>query len=633
MSIYVPQTPEQFAEAIELASASELIIGKHNIATIQAPLFNALTSLYLMTYKGTMVPIEDFNDAIMTVENTTALRTFFARGEAAGYTAMVKIENEEGEEEFISVKDEKFEEYKNLGLKRYYSGRLLFSAVLPEDFYYNSGNVRVVRGILTEGPVTSKQVGASRGSMVQVLVNDYDNDTAAMFINDATNISMRFLDTVGFSVNIDDISPIDPNILSLRRIKEEARKLGIENVDKKSKDMLVKELEKANVEVPEFKPLKERLKEIWDKAVTEFEAVGPEREDIEEEEKRVDSINHIFDSYNNATAKLADEYMVPESTLRVMLTSGAKGSLMNAQRFYATAGAQKFRGSLPEANLNTGRTNIYTPRNSLNPASLGLSQKSFTEGFDPVEYLFHAIAGREGLTDTATQTAEAGEAFKALIKSLENLKVSHFGDVRDNANNIFSFAYPFSPQYMEFVSINNQSVVSAVDMKRMVEKLNAKKGFDKEGKKLTEIKYQTRVLQLTKPDITKLIDNSRKTEVKVIIKDAKGNELTEKIDYFEPIEEIKERVAAKRGVKASDLTFVYKGEILDDKKFLADYVNVMSNEEILRISYNQGTVSLFESKEVIKEGGVELKAGQSYVNPEGKVKRVFAVTAPQQRLS
>ena len=52
---------------------------------------------------------------------------------------------------------------------------------------------------------------------------------------------------------------------------------------------------------------------------------------------------------------------------------------------------------------------------------------SFHGGLSPTEFFFHAMAGREGLVDTAVKTAETGYMSRRLMKSLEDL-YSHYDD-------------------------------------------------------------------------------------------------------------------------------------------------------------------------------------------------------------
>jgi len=69
-------------------------------------------------------------------------------------------------------------------------------------------------------------------------------------------------------------------------------------------------------------------------------------------------------------------------------------------------------------------------------ASKGFVKNSYLCGLTPQEFFFHAMAGREGLIDTAVKTAETGYIQRRLIKALEDVMVKYDGTVRDSSNNI-----------------------------------------------------------------------------------------------------------------------------------------------------------------------------------------------------
>lgn len=629
MTIYVPQTPEQFAEALELASAQELIIGKHSNSVVQSPLFNAVTALYLLTKRDTLVSIETFNDALVTIQNVEALQTLYARGKAAGYYG-IAVDKETKKRyrmetpEFEAVLKEKG----MVNFDRFYSGRLLFSAILPADFSFEKGSLYIVRGIMMGGELYKGGEMVATKSLVQAIVNDYDNIVAARMIDDATRIATVYNETVGLTVGIDDITENDTETMTLKELRKVAKNAKITNYEDKTKIELIEELKEKKIPIPVVKSLKEKVDENWTKTVAALEGLGPEKEDAEEESERKEQIIKIFNDFNNATARIADEYMRPTSSLMAMYLSGAKGSLTNAQRIFATTSAQFYRGGIAENNLSAGRSSIYTPRNSTNPEAYGLSRNSFLEGFTPIGYLFHSIAGREGLTNTQTSTSEAGVAFQSLIKSLENIKVTIFGDIRDNANNVISFAVPFNPQDLQPVKIVGKDVLAVVDINRMALKINVKNGFGKNGEVIPQVPVeQQRVLKLSRPEITKLIDFSRQTSTTISIKDRSGKEYRENVSYYEPIKDIKDRITTKHGV--TDINLVYKGKALDDDKYLSDYISVPSNEDVMYIAANQGNVALNMNPNQIPS---EFKQGEdynalSYVDTEGNVRRIFKITA------
>jgi DNA-directed RNA polymerase II subunit RPB1 len=62
-------------------------------------------------------------------------------------------------------------------------------------------------------------------------------------------------------------------------------------------------------------------------------------------------------------------------------------------------------------------------------------------GLLPSEFFFHAMAGREGLIDTAVKTAETGYIQRRLIKAMEDVMVKYDGTVRNSGGQIIQFLY------------------------------------------------------------------------------------------------------------------------------------------------------------------------------------------------
>ena len=66
----------------------------------------------------------------------------------------------------------------------------------------------------------------------------------------------------------------------------------------------------------------------------------------------------------------------------------------------------------------------------------GLVMSSFVSGLNPVEFFWHASAGREALVEGATSTASSGYAMRLCMKMSEHDTCRYDGTIRDHANNI-----------------------------------------------------------------------------------------------------------------------------------------------------------------------------------------------------
>ncbi|EEB96427.1 hypothetical protein MPER_04443, partial [Moniliophthora perniciosa FA553] len=76
-------------------------------------------------------------------------------------------------------------------------------------------------------------------------------------------------------------------------------------------------------------------------------------------------------------------------------------------------------------------------RDDFSPEARGFVENSYLRGLTPQEFFFHAMAGREGLIDTAVKTAETGYIQRRLVKALEDVMVCYDGPVRHSALTTF----------------------------------------------------------------------------------------------------------------------------------------------------------------------------------------------------
>src|SRR5690606_36012968 len=91
----------------------------------------------------------------------------------------------------------------------------------------------------------------------------------------------------------------------------------------------------------------------------------------------------------------------------VMANCGSKGSYINVSQMAVCVGQQSIRGQ----RVTEGFGNRVLPHfgyGDRSPQAKGFVENSFYSGLNPFEFFFHAMAGREGLLDTAVKTAETG---------------------------------------------------------------------------------------------------------------------------------------------------------------------------------------------------------------------------------
>ena len=101
-----------------------------------------------------------------------------------------------------------------------------------------------------------------------------------------------------------------------------------------------------------------------------------------------------------------------------MARSGSKGSAINISQMTAVVGQQAVEGKRIPFGFKYRTLPHYT-KDDYSPESRGFVENSYLRGLTPTEFFFHAMAGREGLIDTAVKTAETGYIKRRIVKALE----------------------------------------------------------------------------------------------------------------------------------------------------------------------------------------------------------------------
>jgi DNA-directed RNA polymerase I subunit RPA1 len=131
----------------------------------------------------------------------------------------------------------------------------------------------------------------------------------------------------------------------------------------------------------------------------------------------------------------------PKNQMQTMTNSGAKGSKVNVNLISCNLGQQTLEGRRVPVMVSGKTLPCFKPFETSVRAG-GYIVDRFLTGIRPQEYFFHAMAGREGLIDTAVKTSRSGYLQRCLIKGMEGLKVEHDSSVRDTTDGtIVQFLY------------------------------------------------------------------------------------------------------------------------------------------------------------------------------------------------
>jgi DNA-directed RNA polymerase II subunit RPB1 len=288
-----------------------------------------------------------------------------------------------------------------------WTGKQLYSIILPPITYTQDLSKKKLKNIIIENGIL-KQGQIEKGACSNILhyiVNDYGTKEATRYLNDLQKIVSRYLIRSGFSVGISDLI-----------VHKDIKKRNEEFILKGKKDVI--ELTKK-VHLNILADLTENLDLLYDGKIAAINT------------KTVDNItNQII------------KKMPLTNRINYIVTSGSKGKEMNIQQMMCLLGQQ----TIDQQRVPLGFSNRslpHYPRFEDGIESRGFISSNFMNGLNPQEYFFHAMAGREGVIDTAVKTANSGYLQRRLVKSMEDLKVAHDFTVRSSNNDIVQFCYGY----------------------------------------------------------------------------------------------------------------------------------------------------------------------------------------------
>ena len=405
-TIHVPQDEESMAEVRSLINVKQCITNSESNRPMIGLVMDTLTGSYLLTQKDPNIDLDIWNDCMTLITSPDDLPSL----------------------------NERLRKHK----VRPFSGRALFSAVLPYDFYYSKDDVLITNGVLIQGVLKKTYLGTKAGSIIQELWKRYGRERTATFITDATWVIDRWLTNYGFSIGLTDCFPSDPKF---RQIAEE-------------------EITRARM----------LISQMGVKLTDPIEAERQER--------------HIVAELNKAretSMKRAAELLPEGNALSIMVASEAKGAKFNIGQITTMLGQQFFGGERMKPTLSGGtRCLPYFEEDDMLPEARGFCTSSFTSELGPAESFFHQFASRQGLMDTALKTAVTGYTYRRFVKAMEDLVVETDGSVRNPAGQIVQFTYGddgFDAGELQFVKFEEEDIPFFINLNQVVGQINSKYGY------------------------------------------------------------------------------------------------------------------------------------------------------------
>ncbi|KAI0757559.1 beta and beta-prime subunits of DNA dependent RNA-polymerase [Daedaleopsis nitida] len=264
--------------------------------------------------------------------------------------------------------------------------------------------ILIENGDIIYGIVEKKTVGASQGGLVHVVFREKGPEATRGLFSGLQQVVNYWLFHNGFSIGIGDT------------IADKKTMAYIKDKINEQKGKVVTIVQDAYLDKLRPQPGM-TIRESFEKMV--------ERE-----------LNLARDH----SGQYAQKHLKEDNNVKQMVVAGSKGSFINISQMSVCVGQQSVEGKRIPFGFRH-RTLPHFTKDDFSPEARGFVENSYLRGLTPQEFFFHAMAGREGLIDTAVKTAETGYIQRRLVKALEDVQVCYDGTVRNSLGDLIQFIY------------------------------------------------------------------------------------------------------------------------------------------------------------------------------------------------
>ncbi|CCM03706.1 uncharacterized protein FIBRA_05852 [Fibroporia radiculosa] len=264
--------------------------------------------------------------------------------------------------------------------------------------------MNIENGEILFGVVEKKTVGASQGGLIHITFREKGPEVTRALFSGLQQVVNYWLFHNGFSIGIGD-TIADRGTMA--HIQEQIA------------------IRKQNVTQAIDDATHDRLK------------AAPGMTIRESFESRVERELNLARDQNG---QYAQKNLKEDNNVKQMVVAGSKGSFINISQMSVCVGQQIVEGRRIPYGFRH-RTLPHFTKDDFGPEARGFVENSYLRGLTPQEFFFHAMAGREGLIDTAVKTAETGYIQRRLVKALEDVMVCYDGTVRNSLGDLIQFVY------------------------------------------------------------------------------------------------------------------------------------------------------------------------------------------------
>lgn len=281
--------------------------------------------------------------------------------------------------------------------KSHYTFIDIIDSILPRTLNFKTRDLHIENGRLLRGVLNKKYLGSSHTSLIKIIYHYFGITPCLDFINNIQFVCNQWLMYYGFTVHAED-----------------CLRVGGNNEDTIQQYMIEAEMSRLTYHHP-----------------------------VVRENKIIESLSKAKD----IGMKIAKENLKLSNNFLTTVESGSKGDYFNISQITGLLGQQIIHNGRIHGTMNDGaRTLPHCPLNTTLSLSdeykfKGFIKNSFESGLDPIEFFFHSMSGRKGVSDTALSTASSGYCMRRVVKLTEDLTIQYDGTVRDVNKRLYQMCY------------------------------------------------------------------------------------------------------------------------------------------------------------------------------------------------
>lgn len=382
MNLHVPQSPETRAELSQICAVPLQIVSPQSNKPVMGIVQDTLCGIRKMTLRDNFIELDQVMNMLYWIPNWDGV---------IPPPAIVKPKPLWTGKQLLSIAIPK-----GIHLQRFDDGTNLAS---PKD-----NGMLIVDGEIMFGVVDKKTVGATGGGLIHTVMREKGPYVCAQLFSSIQKVTNYWLLHNGFSIGIGDTIADAGTMKTVTTTITEAKNKVQE---------IILDAQQNKLEPEPGMTLRESFEH---------------------------NVSRVLNQARDTAGRSAEMNLKDLNNVKQMVVSGSKGSFINISQMSACVGQQIVEGKRIPFGF-ADRSLPHFTKDDYSPESKGFVENSYLRGLTPQEFFFHAMAGREGLIDTAVKTAETGYIQRRLVKALEDIMVHYDGTTRNSLGDVIQFVY------------------------------------------------------------------------------------------------------------------------------------------------------------------------------------------------